>query len=370
MTTTLAKPLLRRHLPGLDGIRALCAITVVIFHTDQSINMFSSQMQSTIAEIGTHHYAVTIFFVLSGFLITLLLLREHQSDGKIDLKRFYLRRTLKIWPLYFLIIGLCFAMESLPGDRFWSSDQHNYIYYLLFIGNYAYSAGKIIIPLIPFWSIGVEEQFYLFWPLMMKAKNVIRALIVFLVAFCLLKVMARLFTNGTPYYLILNTSFSCMAIGGIGAWLAFTNHPLLKVIFNPALQVLSWLALLSLYIRPVHFISLFDNEIYSLFFLVIIANSAYNEKPVLRLDFRALNFVGKISYGIYCWHMLIILLICKVVQPHNIADHWYNRLWISLGILALTVAVASLSFEVFEKQFLKIKDRFGYKKKLAPGSVS
>ena len=126
------------------------------------------------ASIG--RVGMVLFFVLSGFLITYLLLVEREDRHRIDIPRFYLRRILRIWPLYFLIVGICQFLIPVKGlfglDSIYSVTAPNFrlasLYYLLFLPNLAFLTVWPVNPLLGYtWSIGVEEQFYLLWPVLL-----------------------------------------------------------------------------------------------------------------------------------------------------------------------------------------------------------
>lgn len=348
---------LKKHLPGLDGLRALAAMTVVIFHTDQNIVFFSDLMKSRLNFLGTQNYAVTLFFVLSGFLISHLLLKEKKQTEFINFKSFYLRRILKIWPLYYLIITITVILYFFTKNHFWINNIHNCWFYIFLIGNMAYAMGKTVLPIGIFWSIGVEEQFYLFWPFIIKSRNAIKSIVLFLICFVFLKLIFRFCFSTTPYFIIMETRFSCMAIGAIGAWIYFINHNLLKIIFKPFVQVFAWLALASLYVKPLHIGWIFNDEFYSVIFLIIILNSACNRKSILLIDNKLFNFIGKRSYGIYCWHPLVILSSSYIIKKLHFLNNVYSEISIIILVLLLTILISILSYSYYEKKFLDLKQK-------------
>ncbi|MEZ2333997.1 acyltransferase family protein [Mucilaginibacter sp. RCC_168] len=353
---------IKKHLPGLDGIRALAAIIVLIGHVDQNIKLFGSNLDSFIKHYEIQGLAVTIFFVLSGFLITFLLLNEKETSGKINFSNFYMRRILKIWPLYFLIIFISFIIAYIKPNIFWKSNTNYYFYYLLFIGNIAYVTGKTIKPIITFWSISVEEQFYLFWPFLIKNKNVFRALIVFVIFFVITKIFLWRIDKQYAYWLT-ETRFSCMAIGAIGAYLYHSEHRALRIIYNPYLQLFSWLLLSlnilsNIFYKPINIGSIFQHEFYSIFFLIIIMNVATNKKTIFTIDNSFFNLIGKLSYGIYCWHMIIILLMAKLFSEFSMKNAIEKEFIIHISVIASTFIISYISYFYFEKNILKLKQKF------------
>ncbi len=174
------------HLPGLNGVRFWAAFLVLLDHLELfkpyfGITQFWSEAQS--AHLG--RTGVTVFFVLSGFLITYLLLKEKELGG-IGIRNFYVRRILRIWPLYYLIVALCFFVAPYIGIlqvEGYAEAVHNDLAAKLFLfvammANVAF----VLLPTVPFgnvlWSVAVEEQFYLFWPhLMKRAGSVLHAML-------------------------------------------------------------------------------------------------------------------------------------------------------------------------------------------------
>ncbi|WP_181306150.1 acyltransferase [Rufibacter sp. XAAS-G3-1] len=349
-----------KQLPGLNAIRAIAAITVLLAHINQSISLFSQHFNDSHSHYDSAGYAVTIFFVLSGFLITLILLNEKKHNGIINIKHFYLKRILRIWPLYFLIICITIFISYLSPAFYWSSNNSSYIYYLLFIGNVAYVTNNIISPIVTFWSISVEEQFYLFWPLLISRKKIIKVLFGFLIIFSIIKIGLRVLDNSYAYWLITETRFSCMAIGGIGAYIHVNKNKYLNVIYHPASQIISWIFFTSVLLyKPVNIASIFNHEIYSLFFLIVIINLSTNIKiPYMIFNNLIFDYLGKISYGIYCWHALIIILLSSYIRSFNLVDQWHNLAIIYILVITITIAASHVSYFYFENKFLLMKNKF------------
>ena len=162
------------YFPALTGIRAIAAYMVYIHH----FNPFKAPIfgQSVHDFFNEFHVGVTIFFVLSGFLITYLLLKEEEATGTIEVKKFYIRRMLRIWPLYYLLMGMGFfvfpylALTQGPINytTLFSNYSSNFIFFLFLMPNVAYILNSAIPFISQMWSVGVEEQFYFQWPLLMK----------------------------------------------------------------------------------------------------------------------------------------------------------------------------------------------------------
>ena len=158
----------RIYLPGLNGLRALAAISVLVSHIFQ--NTFGNWGLKYL-RLPLFTDGVTLFFVISGFLITYLLMQELSKTKTIDIPKFYVRRILRIWPIYYLYIFVVIGVLFWVGNE---SDILNYtlLYYVFFAANIPFLSAAGIALIVHYWSIGVEEQFYLFWPWLVKlSKN-------------------------------------------------------------------------------------------------------------------------------------------------------------------------------------------------------
>lgn len=349
------------YFKGLNGIRAIACMVVIVFHIDQFLNLFD------LPKLGYHTsgmaaYGVTLFFVLSGYLITFLMLTEKEMFGKVELVNFYKRRILRIWPIYYLVIIVAILLLSFNIISSHSNAITGIALYSLLLSNVGYAFGYHITPITPLWSVGVEEQFYAFWPLLLnKSKNIFMALIIVIIIYLLLKVGLRFFENGPWYSLITNTAFDSMAIGGLVASLVFYKSRLLSYLYNPLLQILCWLFLgISVFYKPIHFLSLFDSEMHSVIYAIIIVNVSTNEKSLISLENNVFNFIGKISYGMYVYHMLIIVLLSYYfkIHLHAIPSHTTQYVVVYTVIIGVTIIVSYLSYNYFESFFLKLKTSF------------
>jgi peptidoglycan/LPS O-acetylase OafA/YrhL len=339
------------YYPGLNGIRAIACMVVFYGHFKISFGLVPS-IQPLLDN------GVTCFFVLSGFLITSLLLQEREWSGRISLGNFYLRRIFRIWPLYFLVILIgwfAFPYIQIPGEL-----PTYFSYYLLFLGNYAFVAGRCIWIINPLWSVAVEEQFYAFWPLIMGAKaKILRICVTFLATYLFIKFVAR-HSNEGYYYFLNQTRFDCMAIGGILASLNHQRSVLLHALRHPIAQCLAWFLFAWSIIHPIHLSSFIDAEFFSCIAGVVILNVATNPQSILTLENPILNQVGKISYGIYAYNLPVLYCWHYFISAETIARipfASYSLPWI---ILTLNVGIAYFSYNYYEKWFLKAKDKLGY----------
>jgi len=342
------------YLPGLNGIRAIACL--MVFYTHYNFEVAKSY-SFKFHEIELGSFGVTCFFTLSGFLITTLLLQEKENANKINFKNFYIRRILRIWPLYYLLLlmGFLFFLNY----HFTDEKLSNFLFYIFFIGNFGYSFGKVIWSVNVLWSVGVEEQFYAIWPFVINSKNVKRSIFLVVFIYLLIKLFFRITSPHSAAYTFWGrTRIDSMAIGGILAYLNFTNSPLVKILYNKICQMIVWAIFASSFIITFHVTSFLDDEFYSIIIGIIILNISYNSKTILSLENPILKYIGKISYGIYAYHMIIIILWNVIVPKTRITQIPHADYLLPFFLLAITLLVAHVSYFYFERLFLVKKDKY------------
>ena len=300
------------YLPGLNGLRAIAAILVLIGHV--TIPMYSD-FSRLVYQFHPGFDGVTLFFVISGFLITFLLLKEKKKTNDIDIKKFYIRRILRIWPIYYLFIISCLIL-ALFFNKIQSIYSFELVYYIFFAANVPFIL-QIATPILThYWSIGVEEQFYLFWPWFIKlVKNkIVPMTIVFFCFLFIIKLGARfiLGKEAIIYKVLVVSRFHCMLIGALGAMLFVNKNILfLKFFTNKWIHVFAWLIFILLSIEFVHIPAPIAPEITSLvsLFLIVGQINASDSKKIINLEHNVFDFLGKISYGIYVIHPLVIMIL-------------------------------------------------------------
>ncbi|MBT1704472.1 acyltransferase family protein [Chryseosolibacter indicus] len=366
----------RVYFKNLNALRFFAATAVIIHHVEQYknwANLPNIWGNTTIDAIG--HKAVSFFFVLSGFLITYLLLAEKAKTDEINIRNFYIRRILRIWPLYYLIVALCLfvvpliSSHSMFGPSVVETNFTLITVLLLFVlPNVVRTFAPSIVGGNQLWSIGVEEQFYLVWPLFVRW--FINHMVVFLIAFIMLKLgltvlLQSLITpESNAYYhkffrLWVLLQVEQMAIGALGAYILFKKKKIiLNLIYHPITLVFSTGLFIILFIIPTE--SWLINYYEALVFIILILNISTNPAISLSLENKAFSVLGNISYGIYMYHTLCIafcmyvLRLFKLGQSNHIL---FNVLLYSFSVI-VTIAVAYLSYELFEKKFLELKERF------------
>lgn len=375
------------YFPGLNALRFGAAFLVILSHIEQNKTLFDiKNYYSLNFFIEGGSTGVTLFFVLSGFLITYLLIEEKKKSSKIDLKKFYIRRILRIWPLYYLILILGFLI--LPKITYfiipeWSQnvfdEQWSYkiILYLLILPNIS----ELFFNPIPYisqtWSIGVEEQFYLFWPLIIKYfKNLFFVLLFLTLFLLLLRNLSAYYGNPTRETFLSNSwliiwqklnyflnhfRIGSMAIGGMGALLLFKKRiNFSSILFHQVSQILVYIFLFYLIISGI-FIPYFHYETYSILFLYLILNISSNKKSVIKLENPVLNFLGKISYGLYMTHIIAIVIVLKTLKIFHFDESSFIYLiGCVIASVSLSIILSTISYYLLEKYFLKQKKQFHY----------
>lgn len=364
------------YFPNLNGLRCIAALLVLVHHIEQLKSLFRLpnyyEKYDAVKQLGT--LGVNLFFVLSGFLITYLLLEEEHLNKTISIGKFYVRRILRIWPLYFLIIFLAFGV--LPHISFFSlpdfsneSLYSNIALKLILYGMLFPNIAQALFGIIPYashtWSIGTEEQFYLLWPLLLKSVKKYRVFLMLsvVVAYIIIAffLQSSLSVN-VPFRSVLygfwrTFNIDCMAVGGLFAILLFRQHSFLsfllkRFIFYPALAIILNLLFGVLYIKY------FQQEIYAALFGIIILNLAAGSNYKTALENPVLVYLGKISYGLYMFHPIAIALAIGICKAANSFSDWL----IYPLSFTFTFLMAWISFHYFESYFLAFKNKFSSNK--------
>lgn len=367
------------HFGGLDALRFLAALFVVIGHIP--LNQASGQLPHP--SYGALFFrgapAVAFFFTLSGFLITYLLLAEQGRTGTIAVRKFYLRRVLRIWPLYFAVVafGLVFYNWALPALDIAYPVTYSipvaallYLFFLPNLMNSLYTVGGILNPL---WSIGIEEQFYLGWAPAVKrwhARLPRLLAVVFSLSFAIF-VLNHLEVFG-PFRAKMffgQLKFHFMAIGGFSAWALVERRERLLVSWPFASRIAQWILLVLLadyyLFNWVNWGGFAEELVQLVLYPWLIVNVAANPRRIFSLRGtspagRALDHLGVISYGIYMLHMIAVYATTALFQRTT----WWRDRHLALYCLAYyavaigsTIVLAHLSYRFFESPFLRLKDR-------------
>jgi peptidoglycan/LPS O-acetylase OafA/YrhL len=366
----------RIYFKNLSALRFIAA-TLVIFHHVEQYKLWAGlpNIFANTAILALGHKAVSFFFVLSGFLITFLLLTEERQKGKIDVHNFYIRRILRIWPLYYFIVFLClFVLPNIFDLSVFNSEIYNRNFplvtalLLLVLPNLVRLFQPVVVGGNQLWSIGVEEQFYLVWPLLVRW--FVKSMIAFLLAFIAVKLVVTIVLEEialTHSELIYQKAFRFwellqveqMAIGAVGAWVLFNRkQSIINFIYHPAIHLASICMAGLLFILPVH--HWWINYAEAAVFTVVIINLSTNPAIRLNLENKVFGVLGNISYGIYMYHTLCIAICFYSLRQLGWQESHYVIFNALLYILSITttITLAYFSYEYFEKKFLELKEKY------------
>jgi len=376
------KSLTGNYFENLDGLRFFCFLFVFLFHSFQTENpeIKSSPLYQflKVTLFGNGFLGVNFFFVLSGFLITYLLIKEKKGNNNIQIGRFWMRRILRIWPLYFACVFYGFVIfpytKTFGGSV--PDETANPWYYIGFISNFDYIHKGL--PDAPglgvLWSVAIEEQFYLTWPLILSFFPLKRFWIPLLSILSGSLVFRAL--NDVPILHEMHT-LSCigdMALGGLGAWLILENASFRNKIANiPRWFILIiYLAFVFVFLFRDEFLlssywlRIFERLLISSIMLLIILEQCFAKYSFYKMgNFRIASRLGIVTYGLYCLHFIIISLTAGLTNKLGINNHvWQVVLLETFMSLLVTIVISKLSYRYFETPFLKLKDKFSFKPKL------
>jgi peptidoglycan/LPS O-acetylase OafA/YrhL len=367
----------------LDALRAFAVLAVLASHFSPGTSKFFTFTR--LIDLGG--LGVRLFFVLSGFLITGILLRSKsycEKDGLSVLhafRQFYARRVLRIFPLFYLVLGLA-AVLNIPPVR------QTFAWHATFLTNFYIFLHGFNHPTNHFWSLAVEEQFYLAWPwvILLLSRRRLRAAI--LVTIAVGPVFRLFFGLGTGSYATPYLPLSCLDTLGVGALLALrkdqiANPQCRKYPFGKAGLLLGFAALAvfillgSMHQGRIIGYAIFDVGAALLAGWVVLRASTGFRGPIGKLlEAKPLIYLGTISYGIYVYHKFIPYVMYKILGFRSIVDVLgLPNAWPLDSLLkgGITVFVAALSWHYFERPINNLKRYFRYEggqspKKIAPSA--
>lgn len=414
------KPL--RHFENLDALRFVAFFSVFCLHITSFALYYNGEswyqwIETSLAQNGD--LGVNFFFTLSGFLITNLLLQEREDTGRIRIGSFYARRFLRIWPLYFILVVVGFIgipallnlasqynpfkpeFSLIPYDRIW--------YYLGFLVNFDLVNNPYPIPVLAvLWSISVEEQFYIFWPLLIAF--VPRKFLVYSLFGVLIGAALFRFFQWNEIVYLFNTyqlgnvdvphppdivsqfsqlqsqatvttrfhTFSIFSDISMGALLAYGLFYSEKVreYFRTLPRksiVLPYIAAIVLVIirdetysfqfyKIINWVHAIEPALFSFIFAFIIGEQHYSQESFYKFGrLKLLSSWGKLSYGLYVWHLVAIWLVFFAFKALHLQPE-VDSPWIFLSQIilcfAITLGMSILSYRFIEGPFLRFRSRF------------
>lgn len=379
-------------LPNLDALRALAFLSVFVSH---AVIFFGYKGGDFWSYFSKHFLiqgdlGVNFFFVLSGFLITYLIYTEKNKYNNFLIKSFYARRILRIWPVYFitLIFGIIISLfikslyisngvdvSSLPFLL--SVDSSEIPWYVFFLGNFDMAFwGASALSIAVLWSVSVEEQFYLIWPWITKIIS--DSLVPVFIALGIIAAFVYRYININDYNIVAYSSFSVMSdlfIGCLVGFIAAKRKVFIEkfININKTYSVFIWISLVVFLVSRSFFTSDLSRAlsplIFSIISALIIFDQVFCKNSFFKLDKvsflnvnRILEWLGKRSYGLYCYHALGIVVIYSLfyfifdINIYNV-DIWE---YVSMIICSLlfTVLITGVSFKYIESKILKLKKFF------------
>ncbi len=374
---------MKPHFAKLDSIRFYAFILVFISHSYFNSKNDLSQTYPILLDKGDRWFAhgelgVQIFFVLSGFLITFLSIREIQKTNDFSILHFFKKRILRIWPLYFLVIAISYLLYIIQGKAIALGCTSMYLY---FLGNVCIYKGLpdvvSTVTIAPLWSVSVEQQFYTIFPFLFllglygyrKSKKITTCISLFVLALITAVSIYIRYLHAEDWAYISYTLVSALPALIIGIFLAMSISAKEKMFIQIARyrKTATMIAVLlflygvylkftgslgvALYIVPICLTTIL------MIVLSMYGNTSDTQKeiPSTKLA-QTTQYLGKISYGLYVYHMLSIVSVNYVYTKLEVVPEYlpniYSKIVLTFG---LTILISHLSYQYFEKWFLKFK---------------
>jgi len=369
--------------PNLDALRFFSFFGVFLFHCLRIVFPYLKNSNPVLYDtfyflFRNGNLGVNFFFVLSGFLITYLLLEEKSFSGTISLPKFYMRRILRIWPLFYLCVFVGFVvfpvLKTMAGGV--ANEPASIWYYLFFINNFDFirqwPATPDAVILVVLWSVAVEEQFYLGWPVIMKLINRKWLLVPFLIVIIGSLLFRWFHQSDSPhdYALRYFHSFSLIGDMAVGATLALLVNKRgavyrLMYMMKPALASIIYLAaiLVTLFKQEIFAASewmVFERLVLASLYGFIIVNQSIAAKPFFRFSrMKKISKLGTYTYGLYCWHFFVISIVVALSGKMKLSlENWTLSITVTIFALLASIVLSITSYNYFESWFLRLKSKF------------
>ena len=350
------------YMPQLDGLRAIAFIAVAVSH-------WAPDFLTRMVPWGT---GVQLFFVLSGFLITGILLRSRPAELGIPLRHvlkvFYARRILRIFPLYYGVIALALIFSLGPIATTWP-------WHVAYVSNihYAFSghADMFKDPFLHLWSLSVEEQFYLIWPFVVLVTN--RRTLPFILVGTI--VGSGIFRVGIDQLVpqIVSVRYltpSCLDALAIGGLVAYVAHERGPAGVRRLSIICGWVSIIGLAVCVIPLARVIDRDVAHRFghtFLVLFygvlvarASQGFEWYPGKLLGLRPLRYLGKISYGLYVYHYFAPLLVHRFARFFGYESLLHEKAIAISAYAVFTLAAAAVSWHLYEHPINNLKRYFAY----------
>lgn len=356
----------RRHFHTFDALRFFAFLIVFISHIPLP-KLWGLNEYTIVGSVG-----VSFFFVLSGFLISYILLVEKLNTNSIQFKRFFGRRALRIWPLFYAMIGFAFITPyllrfiGLEGED--NGYSPNWLMSGLFLENYKMMFSHDypnVSPLRVMWSLCIEEHFYIIWVILFKYISVKRIPLLILISILVANITRIVYWNIGIDSMDVFSNIDYFALGALPAyWLLQQPKQLerwntipVNVKWVISIGIGSSVFFLPAFLEP--YTTLLLPLLFGPMFLVVLLFTLSSKQTFYIKDQHITSRWGLYTYGLYLLHTICINFILKMVSKTSIDSTsvvGYSLVFILS--LAFSIGASYLSYELFEKQFLKLKNRF------------
>jgi peptidoglycan/LPS O-acetylase OafA/YrhL len=354
----MTEPSLSGNLSAINGLRAISVLLVIFHHLEIKYHFFDVFYGHPLLEYFTYflhdgHLGVNIFFVVSGFLITLLLLQEENQFGKISIKNFYARRALRILPAFVVLLVVYFILQQFNiiqlSPSSWATSL-TYTKYLNWWQDWETAH---------FWSLGIEEFFYLFWPLVFVSGKRLRKIVLILIIL-IVPIFRIIYGESHMTWMDDFSPFQRMDAISLGCLMAFYQKQIILLLekYWTFLFMLSIVVILVLpqliheiaaagYCKIFFALGTTHGSIGNIAIAIIVLYSVHGPKNLWQkiLGFKPMQYLGIISYGIYLWQQIFIS-----GRGHGPWGYPQNLIFLLLA--------AVVSYHFIEKPFLRLKKRF------------
>lgn len=344
-----------RYFHSLDSFRFLAFFLVFVHHFPfQNDSVFKK-----IAESGG--LGVQLFFILSGFLITSIILNEKEKKGDFKIKNFLIRRILRIWPLYFAMVFFAFVtpyiLQFLSVSTSDDGYEPNWLFSLLFLENYQMMITNMfpnVSPLTVMWSLCIEEHFYIFWGVIFYFLNR-KQIGIFLIGSIIFSLITRVIYSKIGILdLDLFSNMIYFSSGGLLAYILQFYSDKIEILdqINPILKriialliVIGYWSIPNLKINTI----ILEPLMICISTILLLGFTLSSRNPIKISDKNVFNRLGKYTYGMYLFHTIWINLLMKFID---------NNFVLFLSSLICTIVSSMISYYYFESYFLKFKHYF------------
>lgn len=368
-----------KHYHSIDGMRGIAALLVLWWHSSYFVTI-DMNVGEQLSGLTYNYYILTIlgqtgvdmFFVISGFLITGILIDT--AEDKHTLKNFYIRRALRIFPLYYAALFVFFTYFLL----IYGFDSLNYmkvLTYFLYLQNWSlnFSSDQFIL-LDHTWSLAVEEQFYLFWPLLFLSfykESVRNALIVCVIMIVFSWGLRLLFSDFGLYKWSQTFTISRLdglALGAILSMLCVNykdkcvrySHLLPWVIMITFLAIILTIFLQETLSDIQDAIIKYCLTFFSVLYVALLAHIYLsNDKNIIKrfFSYKGLRHIGRLSYGMYIFHFPIMIFITKQLNNYDL-EYWEAHIILLFSGTISSYVMAFFTYHLLEKRMLNLKDKY------------